>query len=165
MGILSEEAKAMIAEAFEAADADKSGTIDAGEIEAVMTNVAEKEGFEPPKKEDIQKRLDALPTENKGALTLKELMFIVASMKVMATVVILFEQADKDGSGELESAEIKNVLVKLHELAGVDAPSDEKQEEVVTALGGKVTFEQFANFMIPIILEASGVEVIVVVES
>jgi Ca2+-binding EF-hand superfamily protein len=66
MGILSKETKEYLGELFIAADADESGTIDAGEIHTVMDKIAEKEGFKPPSQKQIQARLDGLPTENEG---------------------------------------------------------------------------------------------------
>ncbi|KAL3904216.1 MAG: hypothetical protein SGARI_005018, partial [Bacillariaceae sp.] len=157
MGILAEDTKAFIAEAFAAVDKDNSGSIDADEIHAVLKDVAEKEGFEAPPKEKIQARLDAAPTATPGALTLPELLFIVGSIKVLAICLVLFLAADADESGVLEADEIKNVLVKVHENNELEVPSAEEQDKVVEALGGKVYFDEFAAMVIPIILEAAGI--------
>lgn len=160
MGVLTEEGIAILTEAFNKADADKSGNIDAGEIEAAMAAIAAKEGIEAPTKENIQKRLDKLPTETPGRVNLKEFLFLAASIKVMMIVSALFIKADKDESGVLEGPEIKNVIVKLHEFAAVAPPPEAKQDAIVKDLGGTVNFEEFAAFMIPIVLEAHGVEII-----
>jgi Ca2+-binding EF-hand superfamily protein len=108
----------------------------------------------------IQARLDALPTENEGALTLPELLFLIGAIKVMAICVALFDAADADGSGVLESSEIKNVLIKLHETAGADPPSDADMDAMIEQVGGEVTLEQFSAVMIPIIVAALGDPVI-----
>ncbi|KAL3913578.1 MAG: hypothetical protein SGILL_006431, partial [Bacillariaceae sp.] len=157
MGILSDETKAFIADAFSAVDKDGSGTIDAGEIEAVLKDVAEKEGFEAPPKEKIQKRLDAIPTANPGSLTLPELVFIIGSLKVLAICLVLFMAADADESGVLEGPEIKNVITKVHENNGLEVPSAEEQDKIVSELDGKVYFDEFAAIVIPLILAAAGI--------
>ena len=48
-----------------------------------MTPVAEKEEFEAPSKERIKARLSAMDTVVEGELTLLELLFIIAHIKVM----------------------------------------------------------------------------------
>eukprot|EP00544_Gedaniella_sp_CCMP2646_P005004 CAMPEP_0202491002 /NCGR_PEP_ID=MMETSP1361-20130828/8215_1 /ASSEMBLY_ACC=CAM_ASM_000849 /TAXON_ID=210615 /ORGANISM="Staurosira complex sp., Strain CCMP2646" /LENGTH=161 /DNA_ID=CAMNT_0049120991 /DNA_START=123 /DNA_END=608 /DNA_ORIENTATION=- len=160
MGVLTEDTKAFVTELFAETDADGSGTINAEEIHTMITKVAEKEGFEAPSQERIQARLDALPTENEGALTLSEFLFLIGAIKVMAICVVLFDAADADGSGVLESSEIKNVLIKLHEAAGADPPSDADMDAMIEKVGGEVTLEQFSAIMIPIIVASLGDPVI-----
>jgi hypothetical protein len=78
----------------------------------------------------------------------------------MAICVVLFDAADTDGSGVLESSEIKNVLIKLHEAAGADPPSDADMDAMIEKVGGEVTLEQFSAIMIPIIVASLGDPVI-----
>jgi Ca2+-binding EF-hand superfamily protein len=93
-------------------------------------------------------------------LTLNEFIFLIGAIKVMTICVYLFEAADTDASGVLESSEIKNVLTKLHENAGVDPPSDKDMDAMIKSVGGELTLEQFASVVIPLIIEAAGDPVI-----
>merc|ERR1712157_257421 len=157
MPILTDEGKAKITEAFNNADADGSGTIDASEISAVLAKVAEEEGFEPPSQENIQKRLDAMPTKNEGSLTLDELMFLIGALKVLAVTLALFIAADEDGSGKLSGAELKSVIEKACEKTGNDVPAD--LDDKIAELEAEVEFDAFAAVVIPMILAAAGVEI------
>ncbi|KAL7478306.1 hypothetical protein ACHAW6_004075 [Cyclotella cf. meneghiniana] len=102
MPILSDDAKAMIEEAFYAADTDGSGYLDASEIKAMLDKVAEAEGFVAPSEEAIQARLYQIPTDEPGKIKLEGVIFMIAMMKVLAITVALFSAADTDASGVLE---------------------------------------------------------------
>merc|ERR1712157_604763 len=156
MPILTDEGKAKITEAFNNADADGSGTIDAGEIATVLSKVAEEEGFEAPSEENIQKRLDAMPTKNEGCLTLEELMFLIGGLKVLAITLALFLAADEDQSGKLSGAEIKGIIEKASEKTGSEVPAD--LDAKIAEIEEEIEFEAFAAFVIPMILAAAGVE-------
>jgi hypothetical protein len=101
-----------------------------------------------------------LTEQTTGALTLNEFIFVIGAIKVMTICVVLFEAADTDASGVLESSEIKNVLTKLHENAGVDPPSDKDMDAMIKSVGGELTLEQFASVVIPLIIAAAGDPVI-----
>jgi len=160
MPILSDETIALITEKFEAADKDGSGTLDAAELTAVLTPVAEKEGFDVPSEERIKARLDAMALENEGALTLVELLFIIGYLKVMVICEILFMEADKDGSGVLDPPEIKDVIRKVCEKDQVECPSEEDMDTFICEIGGEVNFEMFAMVAVPRILIKAGMEMV-----
>jgi Ca2+-binding EF-hand superfamily protein len=59
-------------EMFSAADADKSGSIDAKELKTVMTNMYAAEGFEPPSDEEITQAMAALDQSGDGTINFEE---------------------------------------------------------------------------------------------
>eukprot|EP00956_Cyclotella_meneghiniana_P028385 scaffold65773_cov80-Cyclotella_meneghiniana.AAC.3 len=157
MPILSDEAKAMITEAFNEADADGSGYLDAGEIKALFDKIAAEEGLEAPSEEAIQARLTEIPTDEPGKLKLEGVIFAIAMIKVLAITTILFDKADTSGDGALGADELKAVLKNMHVQAGEDVPSDEDLGKMVDEIGPPVDFERFASFMIPVICAGLGV--------
>jgi Ca2+-binding EF-hand superfamily protein len=58
--------------AFDSVDSDKSGQIDAGELEKVMTQIATDLGADPPSKEDVLEVLGQLDTDNSGKISFDE---------------------------------------------------------------------------------------------
>merc|ERR1719297_684049 len=99
-------------------------------------------------------------TENDGALTLPELLFIVGYMKVMLVCELLFLAADVDGSGVLEPAELKECIKLMKERNGLEPPTESEMDAIIEKkLGGKsCTFHIFAKHVVPKILKAYGVE-------
>jgi Ca2+-binding EF-hand superfamily protein len=56
------------ADMFQAVDTDGSGSIDAKELKAVMTDIYEAEGLEPPSDETVAKTLSELDTSGTGTI-------------------------------------------------------------------------------------------------
>merc|ERR1719384_1756024 len=165
MGILTEEAIEFLTEKFNEADKDKSGSVNHEELHAVMTKIAEREGFEKPTKEDVDARIAAIDQSGDGKIDLQEFLDFVAFMKVMMIIEVIFAETDKDGSGAIDSKELKSLLVKISEndacacCAKMDPPTDAQVAEYMKALDvsgdGKIEFKEFAYFMVPIIIAAS----------
>mmetsp|Transcript_5536 Transcript_5536/g.7981 ORF Transcript_5536/g.7981 Transcript_5536/m.7981 type:complete len:161 (-) Transcript_5536:45-527(-) len=160
MGILTEEGIEFCTELFNEVDADKSGSIDKNELETALTKLAEKEGFDPPSKEQIDQRMEMLDTTGDGTVNLEEFLQFAAIMKVMMICVMMFDAADADGSGSIDKGELKVVLTNIYEKQGEDPPTDEQVGEWLTALDqagdGTISFEEFASFIIPVIIESCG---------
>jgi Ca2+-binding EF-hand superfamily protein len=56
------------AEMFQAVDTDESGSIDAKELKAVMTDIYQAEGLEPPTDETVAETLSQLDTSGTGTI-------------------------------------------------------------------------------------------------
>ena len=63
--------------AFDSVDVDKSGTIDATELEKVMVQIASDMGAEPPSKEDLQEVLEHLDTDKSGKIDFNEFKILI----------------------------------------------------------------------------------------
>jgi uncharacterized protein YqeY len=57
---------------FDSIDLDKSGQIDANELEKVMTQIAADIGTNPPSKEDVKAVLDKVDTDKNGKIDFEE---------------------------------------------------------------------------------------------
>ena len=58
--------------AFNKFDADKSGEIDANELEAIMKDMSKDLKIDPPSKDEVKQFLDMLDTDKSGKIDLKE---------------------------------------------------------------------------------------------
>lgn len=159
MPVLSDEEKEYCKEVFKSVDADGSGAIDAKELHAALTKVATEQKWDKvPTEEQVAARLASMPTEKEGELSLPEYIFMVAGVKVMTFCAVLFDEFDKDGSGDISADELKEVVTKIHANNGLPPPDDDLINEVVKEIGGddmKVDFEEFCAFMIPRIVDAA----------
>jgi Ca2+-binding EF-hand superfamily protein len=63
--------------AFDSVDTDKSGTIDAQELEKVMVQIATDMGAEPPTKEDVLEVLQHLDADNSGKIDFNEFKVLI----------------------------------------------------------------------------------------
>lgn len=63
--------------AFDSVDTDKSGQIDAEELEKIMSQIASDMGAEPPTKEDVKEVLDHLDTDHSGQIDFKEFSVLI----------------------------------------------------------------------------------------
>lgn len=63
--------------AFDSVDTDKSGQIDAEELEKIMNQIATDMGAEPPTKEDVKEVLDHLDTDHSGQIDFKEFSVLI----------------------------------------------------------------------------------------
>ena len=63
--------------AFDSVDTDKSGTIDAAELEKVMIQIATDMGADPPTKEDVAEVLDHLDTDKSGKIDFNEFKILI----------------------------------------------------------------------------------------
>lgn len=63
--------------AFDSVDTDKSGTIDAGELEKVMIQIASDMGADPPTKEDVNEVLEHLDTDHSGKIDFNEFKILI----------------------------------------------------------------------------------------
>merc|ERR1719264_253884 len=162
MGILTEEGIALLTEKFNEADTDKSGSVDHSELQAALTKVAEREGFEKPTKEDIDARIAAIDQSGDGKINLQEFLEFCAFMKVMMIVGVMFSAVDQDESGAIDSKELKTLITTISESEvgeKMDPPTDAEVAEYMKELDasgdGTIDFKEFAYFMVPIIIAAS----------
>jgi Ca2+-binding EF-hand superfamily protein len=63
--------------AFDSVDTDKSGLIDAQELEKVMTMMANEMGCEPPSKEEVMDVLDTLDEDKSGKIDFMEFKSLI----------------------------------------------------------------------------------------
>ena len=63
--------------AFDSVDSDKSGTIDANELEKVMVQIATDMGADPPTKEDVCEVLEHLDTDKSGKIDFNEFKILI----------------------------------------------------------------------------------------
>ncbi len=63
--------------AFDSVDTDKSGQIDALELEKVMVQIATDMGAEPPTKEDVIEVLEHLDTDKSGKISFEEFKVLI----------------------------------------------------------------------------------------
>ena len=63
--------------AFDSVDSDKSGTIDAAELEKVMVQIATDMGADPPTKEDVCEVLEHLDTDKSGKIDFNEFKILI----------------------------------------------------------------------------------------
>jgi Ca2+-binding EF-hand superfamily protein len=63
--------------AFDSVDTDKSGQIDASELEKVMVQIATDMGAEPPSKEDVLEVLEHLDTDKSGKISFDEFKVLI----------------------------------------------------------------------------------------
>ena len=66
--------------AFDSADTDKSGQIDASELEHVCNQMASDNGFDPPTKEDVFSLLKDLDKDKSGKLNYDEFKVFIKSI-------------------------------------------------------------------------------------
>lgn len=63
--------------AFDSVDDDRSGQIDAQELEKVMSQIASDMGAEPPSKEDVAEVLETLDTDKSGKISFGEFKVLI----------------------------------------------------------------------------------------
>jgi Ca2+-binding EF-hand superfamily protein len=63
--------------AFDSVDTDKSGQIDAQELEKVMVQIATDMGADPPTKEDVLEVLEHLDTDKSGKISFDEFKVLI----------------------------------------------------------------------------------------
>ena len=63
--------------AFDSVDTDKSGQIDAIELEKVMVQIATDMGADLPTKEDVMEVLEHLDTDNSGKISIDEFKVLI----------------------------------------------------------------------------------------
>ncbi len=63
--------------AFDSVDTDRSGQIDANELEKVMAQIAADMGAEAPSKEDVAEVLDHLDTDKSGKISFEEFKVLI----------------------------------------------------------------------------------------
>ena len=63
--------------AFDSVDSDKSGQIDASELEKVMAQIATDMGTDPPSKEDVLEVLEHLDTDKSGKISFDEFKVLI----------------------------------------------------------------------------------------
>jgi Ca2+-binding EF-hand superfamily protein len=63
--------------AFDSVDSDKSGQIDAQELEKVMAQIAGDMGADPPTKEDVLEVLEHLDSDNSGKISFDEFKVLI----------------------------------------------------------------------------------------
>ena len=63
--------------AFESVDSDKSGQIDADELEKVMVQIAIDMGAEPPSKDDVMEVMEHLDTDKSGKIDFDEFKTLI----------------------------------------------------------------------------------------
>jgi Ca2+-binding EF-hand superfamily protein len=63
--------------AFDSVDTDKSGQIDAQELEKVMVQIATDMGADPPTKEDVIEVLEHLDTDKSGKISFEEFKVLI----------------------------------------------------------------------------------------
>jgi Ca2+-binding EF-hand superfamily protein len=63
--------------AFDSVDSDKSGQIDASELEKVMAQIATDMGADPPSKEDVLEVLEHLDTDKSGKISFDEFKVLI----------------------------------------------------------------------------------------
>ena len=72
-----EKLKQITKAAFEAVDTDKSGYLEAAELEQVMNNVAVDIGVEKPTREEVEEVLKELDENGDGKLSLEEFQVLI----------------------------------------------------------------------------------------
>jgi Ca2+-binding EF-hand superfamily protein len=78
--------------AFDSVDTDKSGTIDASELEKVMIQIASDMEAEAPTKEDVQEVLEHLDTDKSGKIDFNEFKILIRDV----LEAMLESEADND---------------------------------------------------------------------
>ncbi len=63
--------------AFDSVDSDKSGTIDANELEKVMVQIANDMGADPPTKEDVLEVMEHLDVDHSGKIDFNEFKVLI----------------------------------------------------------------------------------------
>jgi Ca2+-binding EF-hand superfamily protein len=63
--------------AFDSVDTDRSGQIDAQELEKVMSQIANDMGAEAPSKEDVAEVLEHLDTDKSGKISFEEFKVLI----------------------------------------------------------------------------------------
>jgi Ca2+-binding EF-hand superfamily protein len=63
--------------AFDSVDTDKSGQIDAAELEKVMAQIAGDMSADPPTKEDVMEVLEHLDTDKSGKISFEEFKVLI----------------------------------------------------------------------------------------
>jgi len=63
--------------AFDSVDTDKSGQIDAQELEKVMVQIATDMGADPPTKEDVMEVLEHLDSDKSGKISFEEFKVLI----------------------------------------------------------------------------------------
>lgn len=66
--------------AFDSVDTDKSGQIDASELEQVMIQMATDMGADPPTKEDVMQILDHLDEDKSGKVNFDEFKVLIRNV-------------------------------------------------------------------------------------
>lgn len=80
--------------AFDSVDTDKSGQIDANELEKVMVQIANDMGAEPPTKEDVLEVLEHLDEDRSGKIDFDE--FKVLIRDVLEAMLEEFEEYNQN---------------------------------------------------------------------
>ena len=63
--------------AFDSVDTDKSGQIDASELEKIMSQIATDMGSDPPTKEDVMEVLKYLDDDQSGKISFNEFQKLI----------------------------------------------------------------------------------------
>ena len=63
--------------AFDSVDSDKSGLIDAGELEKIMVQIAVDMGADPPTKEDVVEVMEHLDEDKSGKIDFNEFKVLI----------------------------------------------------------------------------------------
>ncbi len=63
--------------AFDTVDTDKSGQIDAGELEKIMVQIAVDMGADPPTKEDVIEVMEHLDEDKSGKIDFNEFKVLI----------------------------------------------------------------------------------------
>ena len=159
MAVLSKKAIENGKRMFQQADTDGSGFIEWGELKAILTKIAEVEGFDPPTDEQVNQRMKVVDTSGDGKISLSEFLSFLEAMKIMMICAAIFSQVDKDKSGSIDKGEFKALLTLLYKKQGLSDPSDETTEKYFKAIDksgdGLIDFYEFADFMIPVLLSSA----------
>lgn len=135
--------------AFNMFDSDGSGTIDKQELRSVLKAMGSRPG-----KEELDELMSQMDVDKSGTIDFEEFVAVMADKledeeleKELEELAATFKAMDTDGSGALESEELRKALKRI----GVVMT----QEEVVYLMGmvdadgdGSVTYEEFVKFVL-----------------
>ncbi|KAF9649947.1 putative calmodulin [Thelephora ganbajun] len=132
-------------EVFSLFDKDGDGTINTEELGTVMRSL----GLDPTEAE-IRKMINEIDSDGDGTIDFREFLTMMAMKMNDADsgeeIKEAFKVFDRDGSGYISAAELKQVLASLGERL-TDDEIDMMIGEVDVDRDGQIDYEEFVNMM------------------
>ncbi|RDB26625.1 Calmodulin [Hypsizygus marmoreus] len=142
---LSEEQIASFKDAFSLFDRDNDGTITTFELGTVMRKLGQ-----DPTDAELQSMINEVDVDRNGTIDFKEFLNMMArSLQDMdgdTEMALAFQVFDKDRSGKISAAELKQVMLSLGEPL-TDREIEAMMQEADVNGDGEISLQEFIRMM------------------